>query len=202
MAKKKYYVVWQGRKTGIFTTWADCEKQVKGFPGARFKSFATKEEAEQAFNQEHSMKKNDSKTIEEEIIWDSISVDVGSRGNPGIIEYKGVHTKTGEILFSHDEIHIGTNNMGEFLAIVHGLAYLKQKENDTMPIYSDSQTAIKWVKDKKAKSTLKRTKETEQIWSLVERAEKWLANNDYNNPILKWETDKWGEIKADYGRKS
>lgn len=207
MAKKKYYVVWEGRQTGIFETWAECEKQVKGYSGARYKSYPTKEEAERAFNAGSDLKESSDKpkSLQEdlsEIIWDSVSVDVGSRGNPGIIEYKGVDTKTGEVLFSHDEIHIGTNNMGEFLAIVHALKYLKERGEETKPIYSDSKTAIKWVKDKKVKSTLKRTEETEQMWTLIEQAEEWLANNEYFNPILKWETDKWGEIKADYGRKS
>lgn len=208
MAKKKYYVVWKGRKTGIFTTWAECEVQVKGFTGARFKSFPSKEEAEKAFvtgasttskTKTTKAKKNDT-DINEEVDWDSISVDVGCRGNPGVVEYKGVDTKTGEILFSHDEIHIGTNNMGEFLAIVHGLAYLKQ-QNSTKTIYSDSMTAIKWVKQKKAKSTLERTEQTAYIWSLMDRAERWLQTNTYENKILKWQTEKWGEIKADYGRK-
>ncbi|TWI54459.1 ribonuclease H [Halalkalibacter nanhaiisediminis] len=208
MAKKKHYVVWKGRKAGIFTSWAECEAQVKGFTGARFKSFPSKEEAEEAFATGASTtaktkttvtKKNDT-DINEEVDWDSISVDVGCRGNPGVVEYKGVDTKTGEILFSHDEIHIGTNNMGEFLAIVHGLAYLKQ-QNSTKTIYSDSMTAIKWVKQKKAKSTLERTEQTAYIWSLMDRAERWLQTNTYENKILKWQTEKWGEIKADYGRK-
>nr|6DMN_A Chain A, Ribonuclease H [Halalkalibacterium halodurans C-125]6DMV_A Chain A, Ribonuclease H [Halalkalibacterium halodurans C-125]6DO8_A Chain A, Ribonuclease H [Halalkalibacterium halodurans C-125]6DOB_A Chain A, Ribonuclease H [Halalkalibacterium halodurans C-125]6DOC_A Chain A, Ribonuclease H [Halalkalibacterium halodurans C-125]6DOD_A Chain A, Ribonuclease H [Halalkalibacterium halodurans C-125]6DOF_A Chain A, Ribonuclease H [Halalkalibacterium halodurans C-125]6DOG_A Chain A, Ribonucl len=136
----------------------------------------------------------------EEIIWESLSVDVGSQGNPGIVEYKGVDTKTGEVLFEREPIPIGTNNMGEFLAIVHGLRYLKER-NSRKPIYSDSQTAIKWVKDKKAKSTLVRNEETALIWKLVDEAEEWLNTHTYETPILKWQTDKWGEIKADYGRK-
>ncbi|WP_100406353.1 ribonuclease H [Bacillus solitudinis] len=206
---KKYYVVWNGRKKGIFTTWAECEAQVKGFTGAKFKSFPSEREAKSAFEEGKmlSPRKNgvtkrnvDNDSIIEEVQWDSISVDVGCRGNPGIVEYKGVHTKTGEILFSHDEIHIGTNNMGEFLAIVHGLAYLK-KQGSEKPIYSDSITAIKWVKQKKAKSTLERSEQTAYIWSLMDRAEKWLQTNTYSNPVLKWQTEKWGEIKADYGRK-
>ncbi|GAE26346.1 ribonuclease HI-related protein 3 [Halalkalibacter wakoensis JCM 9140] len=206
MAKKKYYVVWKGRKPGIYLTWAECEAQVKGFTGARFKSFPTKEEAEAAYSgngSTHSRQpkgKPVHKEITEEVDWDSVSVDVGCRGNPGVVEYKGVDTKTGEILFAHDEIHIGTNNMGEFLAIVHGLAYLKE-QGSSKTIYSDSMTAIKWVKQKKAKSTLVRNEQTAYIWSLMDRAEKWLQTNDYQNPIKKWHTEKWGEIKADYGRK-
>jgi ribonuclease HI len=46
---KKFYVVWTGRQTGIFTDWATTERQVHGFPAARFKSFQTRAEAEEAF---------------------------------------------------------------------------------------------------------------------------------------------------------
>ena len=94
----------------------------------------------------------------------------------------------------------GTNNIGEFLAIVHGLALLKQKGFD-MPIYSDSATAISWVKQKKCKTKLPRTQETEDLFIVIERAEKWLNENKYTTRIIKWETKKWGEIPADFGRK-
>ena len=47
---KKFYVVWQGRETGIFTDWASCKKQVDQFAGAKFKSFPNRQEAEAAFN--------------------------------------------------------------------------------------------------------------------------------------------------------
>ncbi|MFC5713223.1 ribonuclease H [Thalassorhabdus alkalitolerans] len=206
MAKKKYYVVWEGRKPGIYESWADCQKQVQGFSGARFKSYPSKGEAQKAFGEEKSSTGNRAVISEKgntshPYIEDSISVDVGSHGNPGLVEYKGVHTKTGEVVFIHEGIEKGTNNMGEFLAIVHALAFLKDKESN-IPVYSDSQTAMKWVKEKKVKSTLKREKETEEMWSLVERAESWLKQNTYTNPILKWNTKEWGEIKADYGRKS
>ncbi|MFB4165801.1 ribonuclease H [Alteribacillus sp. JSM 102045] len=199
MAKKKYYVVWKGRKPGIYSSWAECEKEVKGFPGASFRSFLSKEEAERAFKGESttpSLKQNSNQSYVE----DSVSVDAGSHGNPGFVEYKGVCTKTGEVLFSHPGVDMGTNNMGEFLAIVHALAYLKEKNSDK-PIYTDSGTAMNWVKKKKANSSLKRNKETEEIWRLVERAENWLKKNEWYNPILKWNTKEWGEIKADYGRK-
>ena len=93
-----------------------------------------------------------------------------------------------------------TNNIGEFLAIVHGLALLKKKGFD-MPIYSDSANAISWVRQKKCKTKLPRTPETEELFLLIERAEKWLQGNTYTTPILKWETKEWGEIPADFGRK-
>lgn len=86
----------------------------------------------------------------------------------------------------------GTNNIGEFLAIVHGLALLKQKGFD-MPIYSDSVNAISWVRQKKCKTKLPRNEETEELFKVIERAEKWLRENTYTTRILKWETKVWGD---------
>ncbi|MBE2940304.1 viroplasmin family protein [Anoxybacillus flavithermus] len=199
---KKYYVVWQGAKTGIFSSWDECKQYVIGIPGAKYRSFLSKEEAEQAFASGPMMggtKKN--KIVERSMsyIEESICVDAACSGNPGWMEYRGVHTKTGKELF-HVGPMIGTNNIGEFLAIVHALAWLQQK-NKNVPIYSDSATAIKWVKEKKANTTLVRNAETERAWQLVERAESWLRTHHYTNEIMKWETEQWGEIKADFGRK-
>jgi ribonuclease HI len=207
----KYYVVWKGRKEGIFTTWDECKQNVLGFQGAKYKSFATKEEAETAYKSgwkssptpKKRTERKDQQTLnvvnETSYIEESICVDAACSGNPGAMEYKGVDTKTGKVLFHYGPI-LGTNNIGEFLAIVHGLGLLK-KEGKDIPIYSDSVTAMKWVRIKKANTSLKRDKKTEQVWNLIERAEKWLKENEYPNPILKWETDKWGEVKADFGRK-
>ncbi len=200
MAKKKYYVVWKGRKTGVFDSWADCEKQVKGYSGASFRSYSSKQEAEEAFFSKSSASSSPKRTGTSSYIENSVSVDAGSHGNPGFVEYRGVDTKTGKILFSHPGVDMGTNNLGEFLAIVHALAYLKERHS-SIPVYSDSDTAIKWVQRKKAQSTLQRNEKTEEIWSLVDRAEKWLQSNEWNNPLLKWNTKEWGEIKADYNRK-
>lgn len=208
MAGKKYYVVWNGRKPGIYRTWAECEKQTKGFKGAAFKSFPTLEEAEKAFNQggnfgqtasKGSSSKKQISTTFEAIDENSISVDAACSGNPGLMEYRGVHTKTGEVIFHYGPV-FGTNNIGEFLGIVHALNLL-QKEGKNTTIYSDSMTALAWVRNKKANTTLVRDKRTEELWQLIERAEKWLKENTYSNKILKWDTNKYGEIKADFGRK-
>ncbi|CAM5612065.1 Ribonuclease H [Streptomyces afghaniensis] len=208
MAAKKYYVVWNGRKTGIFSTWAECEKQTKGFKGASFKSFPTLEEAEKAFKQDGTISKSASKSSSAQkqsnqtlaaIEENSISVDAACSGNPGMMEYQGVDTKTGEVLFHYGPV-FGTNNIGEFLGIVHALSLL-QKQGKNTTIYSDSMTALAWVRNKKANTTLVRDKRTEELWQLIERAEKWLKQNNYSNKILKWDTNKYGEIKADFGRK-
>ena len=120
-------------------------------------------------------------------------------GNPGKMEYRGVYLPTGKQIFHYGPVY-GTNNIGEFLAIVHALALLKQKGLD-MPVYSDSVNAISWVKQKKCKTKLPRNERTEALFQMIERAEKWLRENAYATPIRKWETEKWGEVPADFGRK-
>lgn len=213
MAKKKYYVVWSGKKTGIFETWEECKEQVNGVKGAKYKSFPTKEEAEEAFKKGHaqtlakrSKTKKSSKPSSASgksaatYIEESISVDAACSGNPGLMEYKGVYTKNGEEVFHYGPVPNGTNNIGEFLAIVHALAWTKQRDSD-LPVYSDSKIAIGWVKKRKANTSIPRDSSTEHLWKLIDRAVHWLNTNTYTNKILKWETRFWGESKADFGRK-
>ncbi|MEE1214072.1 MAG: RNase H family protein, partial [Bacteroidaceae bacterium] len=126
-------------------------------------------------------------------------VDAACSGNPGPMEYRGVHIPSGKEVFRFGPIQ-GTNNIGEFLAIVHALALMQQK-NISMPIYSDSVSGMAWVRNRKAKTTLSRTAQTEQALDLVARAENWLRTNQVQVPILKWDTENWGEIPADFGRK-
>lgn len=209
MAKKKYYVVWEGVTPGIYDSWAKCQAQIKGYPAAKYKSFKSKVEAESAFydgfgnhiGQGAKKKKTSPKLLldNEDIVWDSISVDAACSGNPGVTEYQGVDTKTKAQIF-HKKFPLGTNNIGEFLALVHGLALFKQK-GFTQPIYTDSRTAMSWVRKKKVKTSLVRNAKTTELYELIERAEKWLKSNDYDTEILKWDTENWGEIPADFGRK-
>mgnify|MGYP003591219069 CR=1 FL=1 len=207
MANKKYYVVWEGLTPGIFDNWNDCKNSINGYAGAKYKSFDSKEKAEMAFNGSPFKfigRSNTLKTISKEspVTTDpnSICVDAACSGNPGKMEYKGVYTATGTELF-HFGPTLGTNNIGEFLAIVHALAYL-QKNKLNMNIYSDSKIAISWIKQKQCKTLLTRTSKTESLYQLIERAEKWLKDNRIpQSHILKWETKVWGEIPADFGRK-
>jgi ribonuclease HI len=208
MAKKqKYYVVWNGKKPGIYTNWDDCKKQVHGFDGAQYKSFASLEDAKQAYSKsfweiaELKGKKNllELKTKKKPIL-PSISVDAACSGNPGTLEFQGVYTETQTPLFKRGPYKMGTVNIGEFLAIVLGLAWLKKHKLD-YPIYSDSTTAIAWIKKKHVNTKLEWTKENEELLKAVHGALKWLKENTYSNKILKWPTSEWGEIPADYGRK-
>lgn len=207
MAKQKYYVVWSGKKAGIFTSWEACKRQVNGVKGARFKSYPTEHEARVAFqngsdpgDRESEQTYSTNQSGRSDYIRESICVDAACSGNPGAMEYRAVYTDTGSEIFHFGPVPNGTNNIGEFLAIVHALALLKQNGSNLL-IYTDSVTALSWVRKKRANTVLQKDQSTERIWNLIERAEKWLHHNTYTNKLLKWETKKWGEIKADFGRK-
>jgi ribonuclease HI len=207
-AKKKYYVVWRGFKPGIYETWDECKRMVNGFEGAQYKSFTTKEEAEQAFGKSYEeIKELKGKKILHELTTDekpvlySLSVDAACKGNPGPLEFQGVFTDTGTPIFRRGPYEEGTVNIGEFLAIVLALAWLK-KNNLKMPVYSDSKTAISWVKKKQINTKLKWSDKNKELLKAVHSALKWLNENDYSDiEILKWNTKLWGEIPADFGRK-
>ncbi len=208
MAKQKFYVVWRGRKPGIYKTWDECRAQILGFKDAVYKSFPTKIEAEEAYRE--SARNHVGKSSSEPTpahprqygnpVWDSICVDAACDTTTGLMEYQGMYLKTKKMLFHQGPYKNGTNNIGEFLAVVHALSYCaKHKLN--IPVYSDSRTALVWVGNKKAKTKLVKTSGNNILFELIERAEKWLKNNQYPNKILKWETDAWGENPADFGRK-
>jgi len=210
MAKQKFYVVWKGKNTGIFESWDDCKTQISGYKGPQFKSFSTFQEAKKAYNGNYEdykgSKKEKGSLSPEELLkigepnMHSICVDAASSGNPGKMEYQGVDTKTKKQLFKQGPFREGTNNIGEFLAIVHALAFLKKQQSDRI-VYSDSRIAMGWVRKKTCKTKLQPTKNNKNIFELIARAETWLKNNSYNTPVVKWETKAWGEIPADFGRK-
>lgn len=207
MVKQKYYVVWKGRKTGIFTTWADCEKQVKGFVDAQYKSFETSKEAEAAFLARYDQFKGKAssagkwKTANTQPVLPSICVDAACSGSPGKLEYHGVITETGEQIFHAGPYEQGTNNVGEFLAIVHALTW-EYKHNSHAVIYSDSENAIGWVMTGLCKTNLKHTPKNALLFALIHSAENWLAENELpEDKIMKWDTKLWGENPADFGRK-
>ena len=209
--KKKYYTVWKGHNTGVFETWEDCKAQIKNFKGAQYKSFTSFEVAKKAYQEGSKEYIGKSKTFKSELSEEqlkkigepnlnSICVDAAVSGNPGKMEYSGVVTKTKKQLFIQGPFEEGTNNIGEFLAIVHGLAFLKQKKSNRI-IYTDSRTAMSWVKKKKCNTKLNRSDKNKSLFELVDRAIKWLNENKYSTTVVKWETKAWGEIPADFGRK-
>ena len=209
MAKKKFYVVWNGVHPGIYDNWEDCKLQVTGYENAIYKSFeslgAAREAYEkgiEAYRQSVVHKPIDFPECKSVVsfVRDSIAVDASCLGNPGDMEYRGVYVATGAEWFRIGPYKQGTNNVGEFLAIVHALSLMKQK-NIYLPVYSDSKNAIGWVRKKQCRTRLEQTPENAPLFDLIRRAEKWLIENTYSNPVLKWDTAAWGEIPADFGRK-
>jgi ribonuclease HI len=209
MSHQKYYVVWEGKRLGVFDDWKICKDAITGFQGPRYKSFNNEEIAKLAYklgpgkNIWDTMTKAQYNELSKKIALpdlNSLSVDAACSGNPGAMEYRGVDTKTGIELFKQGPFEMGTVNIGEFLALVHALAQLK-KDKNILPIYSDSLTAIKWVNEKYVNTKLERSSRSTLLFEYLQRALVWLKSNQYQNKILKWDTENWGEIPADYGRK-
>ena len=211
MAKQKFYTVWVGRNTGVFDSWETCKAQVEGYQGAKYKSFETRQAAEQAFMQDPSVfvtaaspgKKAAKPALSGKPGYEleALAVDAACSGNPGDMEYRGVYVRTGRQVFLQGVYHEATNNIGEFLAIVHGLALIQKQGISNIILYSDSRTAMAWVKAGKCKTKLETTAQNAPVFERIRAAENWLATHAFTTEIRKWETDKWGEIPADFGRK-
>lgn len=165
--KQKFYVVWKGRKPGIYKTWDECKSQTDGFAGAIFKSFPSASEAETAFarkpkegsktNGKPSTAKAKSISIESDAY--AIFCDGGCDPNPG-------PSGTGMAVYMKGQIHEhwcgrheseGSNNRAELFGILESLNYTKMLSDagqvtgkQKAIIYCDSQYAIncvtKWSK--------------------------------------------------------
>jgi ribonuclease HI len=205
MAKQKYYVVWKGRKPGIYDSWTECEVQVKGFTDAQYKAFENRAAAEAAFRGEYADHLGRPGTSQQWLfaptqpVLPSLCVDAACSGSPGPLEYRGVLTESGKQLFRAGPFPDGTNNVGEFLAIVLAMDWLITRGHD-WPIYSDSASAIAWIKTGKCHTKLSRTSSNRLLFDFIERAEEALETYPAFK-VLKWDTQAWGEIPADFGRK-
>lgn len=208
MAKsQKYYVVWHGNNPGVYKTWAECLAQVKAFPNAKYKAYPSMEEAREAYHSNYEYSVNRERKVKTVENWQSkvpqgsIAVDAACSGNPGDLEYRGVDIYTKSELFRIGPLKQGTNNIGEFLAIIHALALLKRSNDNKTAIFSDSKIAINWIKLKHPNTKLIFNQHNKPLQDLLQRGVQWIKSNSYSNPILKWETEKWGENPADFGRK-
>lgn len=210
---RKFYVVWEGRAPGIYESWEECLAQVEGFPGARYKSFNDQTVATEAFRGspeqqmsflrrlgEHKHSPVDYTTIPD-IDLNAWAVDGACSRNPGPMEYRGVRVADGAEIFRVGPFQGGTNNIGEYLALVHALALLDRAGDTTTPIYSDSRTGQAWVRGRRCNTKLVPTPENASLRAVIARADAWLQTHNPPNRILKWDTERWGEIPADFGRK-
>lgn len=208
----KYYVVWVGVEPGVYDSWEEAQEQVVNYPGAKYKSFRSLEEAIAAYRSESAddldflvaLAQRQNKIVDysafPEIDLEAMAVDASCMGNPGIMEYRGVDVKSGIELFRVGPFRDATNNIGEYLAIVHALA-LMEKQGVCRTIYSDSRTALAWVRNRRPNTKLQPTANNAKVIELIARANYWLQTHTWQNKILKWNTDEWGEIPADFGRK-
>lgn len=208
----KHYVVWEGRKPGIYRSWPDCQAAISKYANAKYKAFPNRQTAEQAYREGPENYWGGAKFVSPlseaeraalgQPVAASLCVDAACNTTSKVMEYRGVWLDDKTLAFEQGPIPGATNNIGEFLAIVHGLAHLRKRSLQKVPIYSDSRTALAWVKNRRVNSQAMAKGETSAVaGELVARALRWLHDHDYANPLLKWHTKAWGEIPADYGRK-
>lgn len=207
--EKKFYAVRKWKKIWIFESRDECKGSVNWFSDAKYKWFSSREDAEKAqkewwekyYEVKNVVKKEKVSNDDIPFFAKSIAVDAACSGNPWEMEYRWIDLQTWEEIF-HEKFKIWTNNIWEFLAIVHWLNYLKNRKDKV--IYSDSRIAISRVNQWKCKTQIKMDEwnpDFERILKIIERAEKWLKENWINNKILKWNTEEWWEIPADFWRK-
>ena len=206
-SEKNFYVIRKWKKIWIFDSRNESKEYVNGYSGAKYKWFSSKKEAEIALNDwrekyyevKNTEKKHVVKNKDIPFFAESIAVDAACSWNPWEMEYRGIDLQTWKEIF-HEKFKIWTNNIGEFLAIIHWLKYLW---DDNKVIYSDSRIAISWVNQWKCKTQINAEGNLD-FWRTLEsikRAEKWLKENWINHKILKWNTEDWWEIPADFWRK-
>lgn len=221
MAKdKKYYVIFKGHNPGVYDDWNDAKEQIDGFSNPVYKGYGSPSEAAEAYRKFSRNTDNGDlgKFLAEaslrslpkpgqpdymtnpEVDLDAWAVDASCLGNPGKMEYQGVELMTGRIIFRIGPFEDATNNIGEFLAIVHAMA-LMSREGKFHNIYSDSVSGMSWVRNRKIKTQLQHTSNNAKVFELMARALTWLHTHQFPAKVLKWQTDRWGEIPADFGRK-
>ena len=215
----KFYTVFKGHNPGVYDSWEETKLQTDGFPGAIFKGYATSEEATEAFRRFSDIEdrselfrlianattktEHTSQSVSQdnpEVDWTAWAVDAACSGNPGKMEYRGVDLQTGKVIFHVGPFDDATNNIGEYLALVHAMA-LMAKKGEYHNIYSDSRTAQSWVRKKKVNTKLQPTSRNAKVFELLARASVWVNTHHFPGKIMKWQTERWGEIPADFGRK-
>lgn len=201
-SKKKYYVVWRGRETGIFTSWDACLRSVNDFQGALFRGYSTWEEAHDAHLNGYwrEVAKNKAVTPTTEVIRHSFATDAVHNAD-GTFSYFITDIEQSRTIYRSPSFHDSNLNVCRFLAIVHALAILT-KTSDTRPVYSPSATAISWVSRRECRTSLCRTLGNTVTFDLIIRAGRFLADNLMSNPILRWESESWGEVPNISGSES
>lgn len=124
-----------------------------------------------------------------------IAVDAAHSMKQKKTEFRGVDLATGEVIF-YKSLGNKTINIGEFLAIVEACKYIIENKYEPKRIFSDSQVAISWFKNKDAQSK-KREKELDKALIYLRAAYTWIDEIE----VIHWDNKNWGEIPADFGNK-
>jgi len=119
----------------------------------------------------------------------------------GVVEWQAVDLVSGQTIHASRPYEYGNINLAEFIAIVDALSLLHANGNTSTPVYSDSLTAIAWVKNRKMKTRHPRTGNAYRIMGLADASMDWLLDTKPMNPVRFWDNVLWGENPADYGRK-
>lgn len=213
MSKKKHYVVWVGRTTGIFDNWADTERQIKGFSGALFQGYKTIEEATVAFDagspnaaaatvsQAKLAAMKDVSPPAGKPTHECLTVDGAFSGSTKVMEYRCVMNVSRKVIFRSQPFVGGSNNLAEFLALIGAMRYRDSIGTPLLDIYSDSKTALAWVRDKQLNTTIDIDALDPVVRGRIIAAMRYLKSNPAPKNLKKWDTAAWGEIPADYGRK-
>ncbi len=203
MKKQKYYVVWVGRALGVFNTWEECQQSISGFPGAKHKAFDCPKEAQAALSDGWEMHWGKAAITETGSKPDGLCLCVGAAWNveTRVLKYCGVLHPEWASTFHLNSIPGATNNIGEFLAIVYALAWLKE-QGISAPVYSDSITALSWVRRKSVQScAVGSAHASAKVEKMIAHSLKWLNDNTDHNPVCKWNTSEWGENPAHFERR-
>ena len=170
MAKKKIYAVRKGKTTGIFYSWDECSASVNGYPGAEYKSFTTKEEANSylgnSFAVQIEEEKKDQKNTALHGTESTLTAYVDGSFDPSIGKYAFgciLLTPDGEIIREsgngQDPESLAIRNVaGEMLGAMYAVQWAINHGYPSLTIYYDYEGIAKWAKgDWKAKN--KRTQQ-------------------------------------------
>jgi ribonuclease HI len=181
MPQKKFYAVAKGRRPGIYYNWPDAQSQVEGFNGALYKSFLTRQEAEEwlknpVLKKSHAAGNKKEQVHRHEPGQDGVVIytDGGSSGNPGPGGYGVVQIYKGERKEFSGGFRLTTNNRMELTGVIVALRNLKHSDVP-VTVYTDSDYVVNGIN---------------KGW-----AEKWRRNNwmkSDKKPALN--SDLWGEL--------
>jgi ribonuclease HI len=162
---QKFYVVWSGRQTGVFTDWATTQRAVNKYAGARFKSFPTRAEAEEAFaggvatsaspnaagRQKAATPDSERRASHTAHHFEvTIYCDGACEPNPGHAGSGIVVYRTGKLAELWFGLYnpTGTNNSAELNALYHALrmAEAEIKAGNTVEVCSDSAYSINCIR--------------------------------------------------------